>query len=113
MPQEWPTFLDETTKLIASNQPASMHAGLQALLTFFKAFRYISDALRTTTTDRISNRFKGADRLQSLSDVVGSLFANLVVLGESLLGGSSVEAAVLLHHIVKVTYLAVEEMRAR
>lgn len=85
-PTRWPRFIDFTMELLHTNNPGSVHAGLQCLLALCRAFRYKS----TETQDR-----------QHFDSIVETSFPRLMIICSELVNQESDEAGEMLHLALK------------
>ncbi|RCI13948.1 hypothetical protein L249_8181, partial [Ophiocordyceps polyrhachis-furcata BCC 54312] len=85
-PARWPRFVDFTMELLNTNNPRSVHAGLQCLLALCRAFRYKS----SETQDR-----------PQFDTIVETSFSRLIVICNELVTQESDEAGEMLHLALK------------
>lgn len=85
-PGQWPRFIDFTMELLNTNNPSSVHAGLQCLLALCRAFRYKS----TDNHDR-----------QHFDSIVETSFPRLMAICNELVNQESDEAGEMLHLALK------------
>ncbi|PHH86294.1 hypothetical protein CDD83_10458 [Cordyceps sp. RAO-2017] len=85
-PARWPRFIDFTMELLNTNNPRSVHAGLQCLLALCRAFRYKS----TDNNER-----------QHFDTIVETSFPRLMAICGELVNQESDEAGEMLHLALK------------
>ncbi|RDA94706.1 hypothetical protein CP533_6716 [Ophiocordyceps camponoti-saundersi (nom. inval.)] len=85
-PARWPRFVDFTMELLNTNNPRSVHAGLQCLLSLCRAYRYKS----SETQDR-----------PQFDTIIETNFSRLIVICNELVTQESDEAGEMLHLALK------------
>lgn len=83
-PEKWPGFMDITLQLLGTNDANSVFAGLQCLLAICKVYR-----------------FKANEKRGDFDKIVEHCFPQLLNIGNRLVDEESLEAAEMLHTVVK------------
>jgi hypothetical protein len=84
-PSKWPNFLDITIQLLNAGDIASVFAGVQCLLAICKIYR-----------------FKSGENRADFDKIVAMSFPQLLNIGNSLAGETSLEAGEILRTVLKV-----------
>ena len=83
-PKQWPNFVDITIKLLSAQDVSSVFAGLQCLLAICRTYR-----------------FKLGDSRGDFDKIVEATFPQLLVIGNSLVNETSLEAGEMLRTVLK------------
>ncbi|OKL61922.1 hypothetical protein UA08_02606 [Talaromyces atroroseus] len=83
-PEKWPGFMDITLQLLGTNEANSVFSGLQCLLAICKVYR-----------------FKANEKRGDFDKIVEHCFPQLLNIGNRLVDEESIEAAEMLHTVVK------------